>query len=459
MDLAKIFSGILPGNDNYNKDKAEKLEVPVINRECTLDEAADIIQTMGLEQINPDWIETMRKAAGGNKEKENECISVLEKVLKEANIKINGLGFAESARELFIHKYGLGVLHELRNDKTIDEIRVTPYGEVYVTRRGVNEKISLVLSEKERKDLTERLIPPDIVGRTLNFSVPTLEVAREDKTRLTALTRPVVDGIGFALRIADNLEINPQTFIDMKTLDKRTWDILSVSTKGRLNKLICGDVNTGKTTLLKALAGEFNDSISIRVIDFSNELMLHDLYPEREIWEVEVHDERGADLRKLFATVLRLTPDVIIIPEFRGVGEVDITLEAFTRGHHGSIVTAHFSADSNIKSILRNIAILAIKEGLNIPIEAIIEKAAQAFNLVIQTEADSITGVKKVVRITEVYAIDGEIIENKIVEWTPFSDNYWGDGEWKIINRFSDRSYNHLIKNGVKREEIDNLFK
>lgn len=439
--------------------KTEKAELAISNKDCTLEEAVELIQAVGIEQINEDWLDIMQKATGGDLEKESKCVDIIEEVLRGKNVKIHGMDFHNSAREIFRHKYGLGVLDDLRRDKTIEEIRVTPYGEVYVTKRGVNTKTDIVISKKDRKELVERLIPSDSVGIGLNYSSPTIEVARQDKTRLTALTKPVVSDVGFALRIADNLKIESQTFIDMNTLDQRTWDILSISTRGRMNKLICGDVNTGKTTLLKALAGEFNDSISIRVIDFSNELMLHDLYPEREIWEVEVHDERGANLRKLFATVLRLTPDVIIIPEFRGVGEVDITLEAFTRGHHGSIVTAHFSADSNIKSILRNIAILAIKEGLNIPIEAIIEKAAQAFNLVIQTEADSITGVKKVVRITEVYAIDGEIIENKIVEWTPFSDNYWGDGEWKIINRFSDRSYDHLIKNGVQREDINNIFK
>lgn len=429
-------------------------------REYSLNEAAVKIQELITNEGNENWLVAFQEGVSGNEIQAQRCRAIIRDLLDREKITVNGYSSSrEAAEAIYQHQYGLGDLEEFRCDNSVDEIRVTPNGRVFLTKRGKLHPTNIYLPPDKAYNYIQRLIPFNDVGSSLDHSNPTLELVREDGTRLTAVGPPISKAPAFALRKHGNIEISPPSFMKLQTFDEKVWNIMSVLTRGRMNQLICGNVNSGKTTLLKLLIGELPPYLSIRILDIDNELRVSELYPEREIWELEAHTEVQADLRKLFATILRLTPDVIIVPEFRGIGEVDVTIEACTRGHSGSMATSHFHSHSDVREIIRNIAMLAIKEGLNMPIELVMEKVASAFNIIIQTHADSRTGIKKVTSIHEVYLEDKRIVDNPLVEWVPYDKSVWEKGEWKILNKPSEHSTRIMNIFGVSNEEIDRVFR
>ena len=431
----------------------------VVPKECNLNEAALVVQDLITNERNEQWIAAFQEGVSGNELQAQYCRTIIRDLLQREKITVKGFSSSdEASRAIYQHQYGLGELEEFRHDDSIDEIRVTPTGKVFLTREGKLQATKIRLTPDEVYSYIERLIPFNDVGSSLDHSNPTLELVREDGTRLTAIGPPIAKAPAFALRKHGNIEVSPQSLMDLQTFDNKVWDIMSLLTRGRMNQLICGDVNSGKTTLLKLLVGELHPYLSIRILDTDNELRITEMYPHREIWELEAHTEVDADLRKLFATILRLTPDVIIVPEFRGIGEVDVTIEACTRGHNGSMATSHFHSHSSVNDIVRNIAMLAIKEGLNLPVELVMEKVAGAFNIIIQTHSDSRTGIKKVINIYEIYLKGKEIIDNPLVKWVPFDESTWEIGEWKILNRPSEHSSRIMRMFGVKDREIDRVF-
>lgn len=430
-------------------------ETPVV---LSFEEAKEKIQLILLEDRNEDSLQVFQKASAGEKGFKEKSVNLIKDKIKENRIVVHGMSSEELAKKIYNEVYGFMELTEFIEDNTVDEIRLAPNGRIWITKQGRNIKTDTIIDEQKSRLLIERLRPYDDYGISLDEGNPTLELVRKDNSRLTALCRPVTSSYCFALRKHGTIEVTPQNLVKLKTLDERAWMILKLLVKGRRNILVCGGVNSGKTTLLKLLIGELADNLSIRVLDTDNELRVSEMYSEREIWELEAHSEIGVDLKKLFIRILRLTPDVIIVPEFRGEGEVWTTIEACTRGHDGSMATAHFSSFADVSEILRNIAMLAIKEGVSLPIELVIERVAQAFQIIIQTFSDSRKGVKKITAITEVIVDKGKILENPLVVWEPYTEDFLGEGEWKVLNAPSLKTCKAMGVYGVSLDEIKEVF-
>lgn len=422
----------------------------------TLPEARKKVVELLINNSTEETVSAFEDAKSGVPGSLEQCLQIIQDTLIENKITIEDTSLEDAAIDIFNRNYGLGELTYLYQDPTIDEIRVTPNGRVYVIRQGKLEFIDINYTDEEVGNLINRLKPISDVGASLDESHPTMELVRPDGSRLTALCRPVTEGHCFALRKPGNLDT--KDFIQLQTFDERVAKILNIFTKGRRNILICGGVNSGKTTLLRLLASQLDPKLSVRVLDIDNELKLAQVFPDREIWELEAHPEVGADMKTLFTKILRITPDVIIVPEFRGLGEVWTTIEACTRGHDGSMATAHFSSFSSPEEAVRNTAMLAIQEGALLPLDLVIERVAQAFQIIIQTFTDARKGIKKITSITEVYTEEGETKYRPLVEWTPYTDDYTGEGEWKILNPPSVKCATAMRVYGVKLSEIQEAF-
>lgn len=430
----------------------------IIPRTLTLQEAGEEIVHYLINVSDPHWISLFEKAKSGIKEAQSDCYRIITGILTEQKITVEGYSHVDAAENIFRVHYGLGELDNFYTDPDIDEIRIAPNGKVYVINRGKLEMTDLQYEDHKVSILIDRLKPIDDVGSSLDEGSPMLELVRPDGFRLTALCRPVTRGYCLALRKHGNFPIVEDTFIQRQTFDEKVGRILKILVKGRRNILVCGGVNSGKTTLLKYLASELDPRLSIRVLDTDNELRLSELHPDREIWELEAHPEVGADMKTLFARILRITPDVVIVPEFRGIGEVWTTIEACTRGHDGSMATAHFSSFASPEEAIRNTAMLAIQEGAQLPLELVIERVAQSFQIIVQTYADTRKGIKKVTAITEVCVSQGSVTFNPLIKWTPYTDDYTGIGEWAILNTPTPKCCNDMRVYGVRNEDIQAIW-
>ena len=234
------------------------------------------------------------------------------------------------------------------------------------------------------------------------------------------------------------------------TFDDNVWEILRILVRGRCNILISGGVGSGKTTLLRTLFTAVGSNERIVVLESDRELLLSKYFPDRDIVEFEEHAHVGRTLENLFRTVLRYSPNRIIMGEFRGTGEARSAVEACLRGHEGSMATAHFNSP---EEAIEGTARLLLAEGYNVSPEIAAATVASAFNVIIQMFGDTTRGIIKLESITDIQVQNNSITYNDLIRWHPYGDDY-KQGEWRTFNYASERLVKRVKRFGVTDREL-----
>lgn len=434
--------------------RTEVIEEPQ-DKHLSLPEAVAFVQETLAEADNEKQADIFSLATAGVPGAGDEAKQIICDLLEQHRVFVDEMPPHRIAEAVFVELWGLGSIQSLYIDPEVDEIRINPQGKVFVSRRGKNQAVpGMHLEQPEIEKLIKRMVMHD-TGVSLNAGSPLLEAVRLDGSRLTAFCPPVAPGFGFALRKHGTVEMTVDNLTRLGTLDAHVWQVLSTLVNGRSNLLLCGPVNSGKTSLLRKLIGELPKGLSIRILDIDSEIRAAAAYPTRDIIEMEHHPELDVRMSDLFRAILRLSPDVIIVGEFRGAGEALEAVRACVRGHDGSMATAHFTSP---QEAVRGTAMLMLEEGLNLSLNQAMVRVAQAFNVVVQTFTDSQRGIKKITSITEVEEEDGAITYRDLLVWEPFGQDYLGPGKWVVKNPPSAKLCAKMARYGVTPARITEVF-
>jgi len=174
----------------------------------------------------------------------------------------------------------------------------------------------------------------------------------------------------------------------------------------RLNIIISGGTGSGKTTLLNVLSAFIPNDERIITIENAAELQLkqeHVVTLETRPPNIEGKGE--VTMRDLVINSLRMRPDRIIVGEVRG-GEALDMLQAMNTGHDGSLTTLHSNSPRDALSRLETMVLMA---GMELPVKAIRQQIASAIDLIVHMERLR-DGSRKVVQVTEVQGMEGDVI-------------------------------------------------
>jgi len=426
----------------------------------TLDDAVTLIQDLftsadflGEEKAARNRAAAEDAAAGARGAKK-ETLRLLVEFLRENNINVSGFDAEGLAYEAYKEIWGLGPLEETYEDPEVNEIQINAPDRVYVMRRLKLERLEGVKfrDNDHVMNLISRMVMHDR-GVSLNRSSPTIESMRKDGTRITATCPPVTKNVTMAMRKHLQRVVPFEEMIRRGVMDEKGAAILRLLVRGRANIAIIGGVGSGKTTLMRTMCGELPLNARVIVIETDRELDLARNYPDRNIVEMEEHQEVRRTLKVLFRTVLRYSPVVIIVGEFRGEGEASEAIQACERGHDGSMTTAHFSSP---ELFVKGTAKMLIKEGLALPEKAVEEMVASAFNVVVKMYGNSTEGIMKLESITEL--IPGDSFScNTLYRWEHAEGRYEA-GEWRMLGKPSESLMSRLARYGVTRADVEEVF-
>jgi len=170
--------------------------------------------------------------------------------------------------------------------------------------------------------------------------------------------------------------------------------------------VISGGTGSGKTTLLNVLSGFIPSDERIVTVENAAELQLrqeHVVTLESRPQNIEGKGE--ITIRQLVINTLRMRPDRIIVGEIRDEAALDM-LQAMNTGHDGSMTTAHSNTPRDTLARMETMTLMA---GMDLPIRAIREQISSAIDLVVH-QSRMRDGSRKVVNITDVTGMEGEII-------------------------------------------------
>jgi pilus assembly protein CpaF len=286
----------------------------------------------------------------------------------------------EQVEALCAELFGFGLLQPLLDDGEVTDVLVNGPTQVFVERHGRLEQMDLRFRDAaEVGELAHRIAAG--VGRELTIERPFVDARMRDGSRANAVIAPVGGptlSIRKFTRVSLALRGPAPSWEATGGLAGQAADLLARVVVARGNVLVAGSTGTGKSTLLRSLAGEIPSDERLVVIEDTTELVL----PHAHVVHLECVPGRdgGIGVADLVVNALRMRPDRIIVGEVRSPREASALLEAISTGHDGSLTTLHAGS---ARGALDRLELLLARSGDVAP-AAIARFVARAFDVVVQ---------------------------------------------------------------------------
>jgi pilus assembly protein CpaF len=307
---------------------------------------------------------------------------------------------AATTRAVFDGVAGLGPLQPFLDDPDVEEIWINGPGRVFVARGGRSELTTVILTDRQVQDLTERMLT--FSGRRVDLSTPFVDALLPDGSRLHVAI-PDVTRRHWAVNIrkfvvrASSLE----ELVGLDTLSTHAARFLDAAVAAGLNVLVSGGTQAGKTTLLNCLASAIPGYERIVSCEEVFELRLP--APDWVALQTRQPNLEGAGeipLRRLVVEALRMRPSRIIVGEVRQAEALDLLL-ALNAGLPGM---ASVHANSARQAIAK-LCVLPLLAGENVTSRFVVPTVAGCVDLVVHLQVDRY-GHR---RVREIVAVSGRV--------------------------------------------------
>jgi len=301
---------------------------------------------------------------------------------------------------------GLGPLEPLLKDPAVSEIMVNGPKCLYIEKKGKLHPVDIQFSsEKQLRTVIDRIVAP--IGRRVDESMPLCDARLADGSRVNIVLPPLaLDGASITIRKFSARSIGFEDLVQFGSLSPAMADFLRQAVGGRKNVVVSGGTGSGKTTLLNALSSAIPEDERIVTIEDAAELRLQKPHVVRlESRPPNAEGEGAIPIRRLVMNALRMRPDRIVVGECRG-GEALDMLQAMNTGHDGSMTTVHANSPRDALGRLETLVLMA---GMDLPIRVVREQIRSAVHLIVQ-QARLADGSRKVISITEVTGMEGELL-------------------------------------------------
>ena len=259
-----------------------------------------------------------------------------------------------------------------------------------------------------------------LASRPFDSANPQLDLRLPDGSRLSAVmavcARPSI-----SLRRARLGKVSLDDLVGNGTMTAQVASFLKAAVRARKNIMIAGSTNSGKTTLLRALAGEIPAHERLITVERALELGLdkfEDAHPNVVAFEERLPNSEGlggVSMAELVRRSLRQNPSRVIVGEVLG-DEIVTMLNAMSQGNDGSLSTIH--ANSSLE-VFNRIATYALQASERLPVEATHMLISGSINFVVflrkRNDFHSGGGMHRVVEsIREVTGVDGRVLSSEV---------------------------------------------
>ncbi|GER81152.1 MAG: type II secretion system protein E [Anaerolineaceae bacterium] len=358
------------------------------------------VQNRLLAELDPSMdisrIEEVRRTIQG----------LFEQILSEENIVLSRPERVRLFEQIAAEILGLGPLQPLLEDESITEIMVNGAKNIYIERKGKIHRVPVTFENNEHvMRIIDRIVAP--LGRRIDEASPYVDARLQDGSRVNAVIPPIsLVGPVLTIRKFAKNPITVDQLVQFGSISPEALQFLKACVESRLNVVISGGTGSGKTTLLNILSGYIPDDERIVTIENAAELQLrqeHVVTLESRPPNIEGRGE--ITIRHLVINALRMRPDRIIVGEIRDEAALDM-LQAMNTGHDGSMTTLHSNGPRDTLSRLETMTLMA---GMDLPSRAIREQVSSAIDVVVHQERMR-DGTRKIVNVTEVSGMEGDVI-------------------------------------------------
>jgi Flp pilus assembly CpaF family ATPase len=324
--------------------------------------------------------------------------------------------------------FGVGRLQPLLQDPEVENIDINGCDRVFVGYSDGREVLAepVADSDEELVELIQILASSvGLASRPFDSANPQLDLRLPDGSRLSAVmavcARPSV-----SIRRSRLGAVGLDDLVANGTMTPEVASFLRAAVRARKNVMIAGSTNSGKTTLLRALANEIPPTERLITVERALELGLdhfEDLHPNAVAFEERLPNSEGlggVSMAELVRRSLRQNPSRVIVGEVLG-DEIVTMLNAMSQGNDGSLSTIH--ANSSLE-VFNRIATYALQAQEHLPIEATHMLIAGSINFVVfmRKRNEYETGgtlTRAIESVREVTGVDGRVLSSEVFAVDP----------------------------------------
>ncbi len=399
------LQGRLNGGESFDDPLALQGRIGIVGSDRPIDRFMELraaLHNACIAKVGPELI-------GTETEPETLRARVREVVADELGRHSERLTAEERTRliaDVVDDVLGYGPIDRFVRDDSVTEIMVNGPDQVFVERGGLLEHTHARFADDEHvMRVIDRIV--SAVGRRIDEASPMVDARLPDGSRVNAIVPPLsLQGPVLTIRKFSAEALSAADLVLLGTLSPELVDVLDGAVEGKLNILISGGTGAGKTTLLNVLSSFIPNGERIISIEDAAELKLQQPHVvSLESRPANIEGQGEVRIRDLVRNALRMRPDRIIVGEVRGAETVDM-LQAMNTGHEGSMTTIHANSP---RDALSRVETLVLTAGVDLPLRAIREQIASAFDIVVQL-GRLVDGSRRVTHVTEVLRMESDVV-------------------------------------------------
>ncbi|MFI1584769.1 CpaF family protein [Embleya sp. NPDC020630] len=338
--------------------------------------------------------------------------------LQAGRAPLDELAEARVTRLVVDGLFGLGGLQRLLENPEIENIHVNGYDRVFVRYAGGRkERVEpFVSSDEELVELLRTVAARSgAEERRIDRTQPSLNLQLPDGSRLFAVMF-LTPRVSLSIRRHRFPRVTLDVLERLGVFDRDLRNLLGALVRARMNILVAGGTDTGKTTLLRGLVSEIPPEERLITIEDTFELGLErdeQAHPDvvaMQAREANLEGVGAIDQAELVRKGLRMAPDRVIVGEIRG-SEVVPACNAMSQGNDGSLSTIHASTSAGV---FAKLAAYAAQSPERLSMEATNLLVAAAVDFVVHV-AWSTDKQRVVDSVREIVGADGpHVVSNEI---------------------------------------------
>ncbi len=278
---------------------------------------------------------------------------------------------------VFAMTCGSGLIEDLKGMPDVEEVQVIGRS-IFVIRGGRQS-----LHHRSFESLDEVRLLQDRLAlcgkKPISERQPFVQSYLWNRSRLVMTREPYTDVPSIHIRNFIVRDVTLEKLVELGTINESMGKLLNLLVRYHASVLIGGGTNTGKTTLLFALASEIPSEERIRTLEKEFEISLRErLRGPRNILAARETMESDLPMEEAFKPLLVMSPEWVIVGEAKG-SEVSQMVQGALRGHDvmGTMHTKYR------ESFLSDVVDMIKQDGRTHDFADVERRVARAFNILI----------------------------------------------------------------------------
>jgi pilus assembly protein CpaF len=273
-----------------------------------------------------------------------------------------------------------------------------------VTNGRLTDVPSPFKTEAQLMELIQAIAEP--LGRRADESNPILDLRLQDGSRVHVVIPPIsLRGPAVTIRKAIIGSITAKELVEFGACSQEMLDFLEACVKARLNILVAGGTNSGKTTLLTIIANMIPDEERIALLQHEEILLKKPRMVQLETRPANLEGRGEITMRQLVNSAVNLHAERIVTQELTGPETLDI-LQVMNSGHDGCIQGIH--ATSTFDALVRLEEMVSYANP-SLPTLSVRSLIASAVDVIVFAERLR-TGQRRIMKITEVIGLKDSVV-------------------------------------------------